>query len=56
VHGAARDNPDGAQEDSQQGKKETEPMMGDGWKTSKCSETNIVSLVDECLLQSLTII
>ena len=31
-------------------------MMGDGWKTSKCSETNIVSLVDECLLQSLTII
>ena len=30
--------------------------MGDGWTTSKFSESNIGELVDDCLLQSWAII
>ena len=28
----------------------TELMMADGWRKSKCSESSIASLVDQCLL------
>jgi hypothetical protein len=31
-------------------------LFGDGWKTSKCSEADLYSLVDQCLLQSNEII
>ncbi|RLM61458.1 hypothetical protein C2845_PM14G10050 [Panicum miliaceum] len=38
--------------------KETKPAVSsdDGWKTSKCSEADLQSLIDECLLRSKEII
>jgi hypothetical protein len=38
--------------------KDSKPVttMGNGWKTSKCSEANLKTLVDECLLHPKEII